>query len=237
MPRSSTAILLFSHRPDREWANKQLVPDDYATSRRVAQVLHTHTQQAIARSGHPVIAVHGDRQRGATFGARLANAFADAFAAGYDRVIAVGSDCPRLHEVDWPAVTAHLANGQPVLGPTPGGGTYLIGLTRAHFHAASFAASFAALPWQSARLAAALDAHLRAVQAPAVCLQYRHDVNTVRDLVALLRAPRPSARALVICLRHALGWQALHIPPASCRMPLVLATTTAVRGPPGGVLA
>lgn len=232
MPRSSTAILLFSHRPEREWANKQLVPDDYATSRRAAQVLYTHTQQAIAQSGHPVIAVHGNRQRGATFGARLANAFADAFAAGYDRVIAVGSDCPRLHEVDWPAVTAHLASGQPVLGPTPGGGTYLIGLTRAHFRKASFAA----LPWQSAHLAAALDAHLRAGPAPAVCLQCRHDVNTVRDLVALLRSPQPAARALAIRLRHALGWHPPHLPPASCRMPLISLTTAAVRGPPGSAL-
>ncbi len=202
MPASSTAILLFSHRPAREWSNKQFVPGDYATSAQVAHTLHTHTVQTVHRSGYPVIEVDDAAQRGETFGARLANAFADAFDAGYDRVIAVGGDCPTLHEINWDAVHTRLGSGQPVIGPTLGGGTYLIGLHRSHFNAQALAD----LPWQSPQLGAALQYHLRNAHGPVAVLTSRRDVNTVRDLVALLRQTPHPARPLADRLRRVLGW-------------------------------
>jgi hypothetical protein len=100
MPGDRTAILFFSHRPGREWQNKWFVRQDYAKNRQVAEAFYEHARQAATDSDFPVLEVNGPQQRGDTFGARLANAFADAFAAGYDRVIAVGNDCPTLHEVD-----------------------------------------------------------------------------------------------------------------------------------------
>lgn len=127
----------------------------------------------------------GDRQRGNSFGERLANAFADAFAQGYTHVIAVGGDCPRLHEVDWDDVTRRLEQGEPVLGPTPNrDGAYLIGLSRRGFDRQAFAA----LPWQSPALFDALETHLDAscAEAPAL-LAPRDDVNNHRELAALVR--------------------------------------------------
>ncbi len=184
-PSSTTAVLFFSHRPEREWSNKQFVPRDRAKSRRVADTLYRHTRSAVAESGFPWIAATDDRQRGTGFGERLTNALADAFAEGYERALVVGSDCPRLHEVDWERVDDRLAAGHPVLGPTPGrDGTYLIGLTREQFDAGAFAA----LPWQTSRLFEALAAHLadRAKASP-VLLQPRADVNGLADLLRLLR--------------------------------------------------
>ena len=199
---TNTAILFFSRRPEQEGLNKRFVRQDYAKNRQVAEAFYDHARQAVAESGLPVVEVNDTQQRGPDFGTRLANAFADAFAAGYDRVIAVGNDCPTLHEVDWAGVVAQLAAGRPVLGPTSDReGTYLIGLTRAQFNRKAFAA----LPWRSPELAPALRAHLEAVvgERP-VQLTPRADVNGHGELMGLLRGAS-AAPALVECLRRVLG--------------------------------
>jgi glycosyltransferase A (GT-A) superfamily protein (DUF2064 family) len=200
---SHTAILFFSHRPEREWSNKRLVRRDRAKSQQVAGALYAHTLHAARSSGLPVLEVTDAQQRGGSFGTRFANAFADAFAQGYDRVIAVGSDCPRLHEVDWRAAVERLERGAPVLGPTTDrGGAYLIGLRREQFDQAAFAA----LPWQTPALFTALAQHLSTHTeiAPSL-LAARGDVNGHRDLVALLYAPASLPVALIARLRTVLG--------------------------------
>jgi glycosyltransferase A (GT-A) superfamily protein (DUF2064 family) len=198
-----TALLFFSHRPEREWQNKWFVRQDIAKTRRAAAAFYKHTRQAVDDSGLPVLEVNGAQQRGDDFGTRLANAVADAFAQGYERVIAVGSDCPTLHEVDWQAVDDTLADGPPVLGPTADGeGTYLIGLRRSQFDKEAFAT----LPWQSPTLLSALTRHLsvRAGTAPTV-LAPRADVNGPAELAALLKAPGGAPHGLVAQLRSVLG--------------------------------
>jgi glycosyltransferase A (GT-A) superfamily protein (DUF2064 family) len=184
------------------------VRQDLAKTRRAAAAFYEHTRQAVDDSGLPVLEVNGTQQRGDDFGTRLANAVADAFAQGYERVIAVGSDCPTLHEVDWQAVDDMLADGPPVLGPTSNGeGTYLIGLRRSQFDKSAFAA----LPWQSPALLPALTRHLsaRADTAPAL-LAPRADVNGPAELAALLKAPGAAPHGLVARLRSVLG---PHTPP------------------------
>jgi glycosyltransferase A (GT-A) superfamily protein (DUF2064 family) len=202
MPSDRTAILFFSHRPEREWQNKWFVQEDYAKQRQVAEAFYQHASQAVAESGLPVQEVNGAEQRGDTFGTRLANAAADVFADGYERVIIVGGDCPSLHEVEWAAVADQLDQDTPVLGPTPErDGAYLIGMTQAHFDPEAFAA----LPWKTSALFPALARHLDAASGPGpAMLAPRADVNGHDDLVALLRrhaAPRP----LVVRLRRVLG--------------------------------
>jgi len=203
MPGDRTAILFFSHRPEREWQNKWFVQQDYATSQQVAEAFYEHAREAVAESDFPVLEVTGAQQRGDSFGARLANAMADAFAAGYDRVIAVGSDCPTLHEVDWNAVAERLNGGTSVLGPNPDGeGTYLIGLTRAQFERGRFAA----LPWKTSRLFEALRCHLaETAETGPVLLAPRDDVNGHADLRRLLRRPPSHASPLIARLRQVLG--------------------------------
>lgn len=195
--------MFFSHRPEREWQNKWFVRQDYAKNRQVAEAFYQHARRSVAGSDLPVLEVNGAQQRGDDFGTRLANAFADAFAQGYERVIAVGSDCPRLHEVDWQAVTARLDEGAPVLGPTPErDGTYLIGLHRSQFDRADFAA----LPWKSPALFATLADHLaeRTGTSP-VLLAARDDVNGHGELVALLRSRTSPSASLLAALRSVLG--------------------------------
>nr|WP_272508445.1 DUF2064 domain-containing protein [Salinibacter ruber] len=199
--------------------NKQLVGQDYAQSRRVAAAFYDHARRAVADSGLPAIEVNGAQQRGRNFGARLANAVADAFAAGYEHVIAVGNDCPALHEVDWAAVTEQLEAGRPVLGPTSGhDGAYLIGLSRDQFEHAAFAA----LPWTTDGLFPALHRHLVAASGAApVRLAVRDDVNEPAGLRALLRRNR--AGALAARLRRVLGSThcTSHVPARSTTRPVL----------------
>lgn len=203
MSSDRTAILFFSHRPEREWQNKWLVREDYAKNRQVAEVFYQHASQAVAESGFPVQEVNGAQQRGDTFGARLANAAADVFADGYERVIIVGGDCPTLHEVEWEAVADRLDDGTSVLGPTPSHeGAYLIGMSQAHFDPDAFAA----LPWKSPALFPALARHLEEVSGtgPAM-LAPRADVNGHDDLVALLHHHSAAPRPLLVRLQRVLG--------------------------------
>jgi glycosyltransferase A (GT-A) superfamily protein (DUF2064 family) len=200
---SHTAVLFFSHRPDREWQNKEFVRRDYAKHRQVAEVLYDHSRRAVQDSGLPVLEVTDEHQRGNGFAERFTNAVADAFAQGYEQVIAVGSDCPRLHEVDWQAVAGRLESGTPVLGPTADReGAYLIGLRREHFDQASFEA----LPWTSPGLFSSLARYLerRAGAVPAV-LAVRDDVNSHRELVALVRGQAAVPTVLLARLYRVLG--------------------------------
>lgn len=180
-----------------------MVRRDRAKSQQVAEALYEHTLHAARSSGLPVLEVTDAQQRGRRFGTRLANAFADAFAQGYDHVIAVGSDCPRLHEVDWQVVVDHLDRGAPVVGPTTSrDGAYLIGLRREHFDPEVFAS----LPWQSSALFASLVRHLSAqAQAPPSLLASRGDVNGPHDLAALLHTHRSLPADLMERLREVLG--------------------------------
>lgn len=186
-----TAILLFTHAPAREWENKRLVPGDIARSRDVAVSLVAHARSVVQASGLPVRVISSDRQRGTSFGERFVNALADVFAEGFDQVIAVGNDCPQLGEVDFAAVERTLQNGRPVVGPTPKGGTYLIGLRRGHFDPHRLQQ----LPYQTAAFCDALMEHLtrQAAMAP-VQLAARTDLNSLADLQQLL-ADRPQGTA------------------------------------------
>ncbi len=198
-----TAILFFSHRPEREWQNKEFVRRDYAKHRQVAETLYQHTRRAVHNSPLPVLEATDAQQRGQGFSARFTNAVADAFAEGYDHVIAVGSDCPRLHEVDWTRIAQRLTDGAPVLGPTPDrDGAYLIALSREHFSREQFEA----LPWTTPRLFPALARHLQAAAgtAPAL-LTPRDDVNGHRDLLSLLSRRSSAPVVLLTQLRQVLG--------------------------------
>ena len=176
---------------------------DYAKHRGVAEALYRHTRRAVHDSGLPVLEATDARQRGRGFAARFANAVADAFAQGYEHVVAVGSDCPRLHEVDWAGVAEQLGEGAPVLGPTPGrDGAYLIGLSREQFERDAFEA----LPWTTPALFSALARHLEAQAGTApVLLAARDDVNGPGDLLALVRRRSGVPTALRARLRRILG--------------------------------
>lgn len=66
-------------------------------------------------------------QTGSNIGERMQNAFADAFAAGKERVIIIYADCLELETHMIKEAFAVLNNNDVVIGPSRGGGYYLIG--------------------------------------------------------------------------------------------------------------
>jgi len=65
-------------------------------------------------------------------GERMADAFQRAFAAGAARAVIIGSDCPELSSERLGEAFCALDHSDAVLGPTPDGGYYLLGLRQLH---------------------------------------------------------------------------------------------------------
>lgn len=69
-------------------------------------------------------------QQEGDLGQRMYSAFAQAFAAGNERVVTIGIDCPDLDELLLTQAFELLKQKDLVLGPAEDGGYYLIGLSR-----------------------------------------------------------------------------------------------------------
>lgn len=63
-------------------------------------------------------------------GGRLAEGFGRLFGMGYERVAAIGTDCPEIEPELFTDTWKHLSNHEVVLGPAADGGYYLIGLSQ-----------------------------------------------------------------------------------------------------------
>jgi rSAM/selenodomain-associated transferase 1 len=84
-------------------------------------------------------------------GARLAGAFGAAFRTGFEKVIAIGTDCVELGAAEITEGFQLLEGVDVVFGPAADGGYYLVGLSEERGEL------FAGIPWSSAR---ALEASL-----------------------------------------------------------------------------
>ena len=107
---------------------------------------------------------------------RLIAAFANAFQAGQERVVIIGSDCPYIAPDDIAEAFNKLANHDVVLGPANDGGYWLIGLRQPQ------PALFEGITWSTESvfeetLAAAAAAGLHVAR-----LRELSDVDTVADL-------------------------------------------------------
>lgn len=136
-------------------------------------------------------------QRGADLGARERAAFADLFAAGFDKVVMVGSDLPTLPAGHIRQALGQAAPGTAVLGPSEDGGYYLLALA-APAPGAPLPDLFTGIRWSTA---AALDDTLaaarRAGQRVTLVPRWR-DVDDAAGLARLradLEAPASRARA------------------------------------------
>jgi 2-phospho-L-lactate guanylyltransferase (CobY/MobA/RfbA family) len=145
-------------------------------------------------------------QRGAAFAERVHNAFADARARGYGEIVMVPGDVPGLLARHLRAAFGRLRSRSTVLGPSPDGGVYLLGIR------GDFAPVLAGVPWRTrfvyARLAA--NAGRVASLAPLADVDGHRHLRALRSdsaldaelapLVAALLArsatPEPAAAAL-----------------------------------------
>lgn len=184
---TDTAILLFAHAAEHEVKAKTFSSGHSAhVNQKIAGALLKHTLRTITKSGIPYFTVYTNQQKGSTFGERLANAFQDAFQAGYQRVICVGSDCPALSTADLRQAKHILQKHQMVVGPATDGGAYLIGFQMAAFNPEAFAR----LNWQTDQVMQELhlyafrqEAHSSAFE----LLPVKSDIDATEDLEIVLK--------------------------------------------------
>ena len=67
-------------------------------------------------------------QKGPDLGIRMANAFQEGFASGYERILIIGSDMFDLDQKDLENAFAQLKQNDFVIGPAEDGGYYLLGM-------------------------------------------------------------------------------------------------------------
>lgn len=108
-------------------------------------------------------------------GARMADAFRRAFAAGASRVVIIGSDCPGLTGQLIDDAFAELEHADFVLGPTLDGGYYLLGMT------AYDPSVFDGIAWSTDSVCAATLEKIRAAGKTCALLPERTDVDTEAD--------------------------------------------------------
>jgi uncharacterized protein len=146
---------LFSRRAAAEAQHKPLAQ---RRSQQLSAALIDHSRRIAQQSGLPLIWVDDTQQQGEGFGPRFVHALAQVFAQGYQRVIAIGNDCPELQAQDLTQAAAQLEAHGLVIGPALDGGAYLIGLDRAAFDPAALVG----LAWESAALARDLHTYAQA---------------------------------------------------------------------------
>jgi len=183
---ADTAILLFAHAAEQEAKNKTFSSGKGArTNKKVARVLLEQTLTVLRSANLPLFTVYTAQQKGSTFGERLANAFQDAFGAGYQRVICVGSDCPTLSAADLRQAHQALQQHCMVVGPAADGGAYLIGMHIDCFEPESFSM----LNWQTEQVLQELALYSFRRQARLngfELLEERADVDSREDLSRVL---------------------------------------------------
>lgn len=120
-------------------------------------------------------------QAGITLGDKMKNALADTFAAGYARVVLIGSDLPDLPPEIIDTAFSALNSEDAVLGPSPDGGYYLIGFTAKGF----VPRIFNDIPWGTNRVLDLTLNHFADHCVLPLCLPVWRDIDTKEDLQAL----------------------------------------------------
>lgn len=147
----------------------------------------------------------GFRQRGNDLGERLLHGLGEV-AGEFPYVAAVGSDHPELPLTQVEAAFETLDRGTDVvLGPTPDGGYYLLGVRSARLDPGLFSD----LPWSTGRLFDETLARCHRLGLTTAVLEEVADVDRPEDLAALrhrlLSVPRPPCRRTAGLLRSLAG--------------------------------
>jgi rSAM/selenodomain-associated transferase 1 len=115
-------------------------------------------------------------QTAGDLGARMAGAFAQAFADGAQRVVLIGTDAPGLGRAHVTGAFAGLRDHRLVLGPAADGGYYLVGLS------APAPSLFEGIDWSTPSVLAATIERARAMGLVPSLLAELGDVDTVEDV-------------------------------------------------------
>ena len=173
-----TAILVFANSAKEESNNKSIVH-----SEELFADLNRQTKQTVEKAGLPVIHLGENEQKGSTFGERFVNAIQYVFDKGFEYVISVGNDTPKLKSQHLLLALRELEEGIPVLGPSTDGGFYLMGIRNRDFSAEEFLQ----LPWQSPHILHAVLGLLGAKGHQVCLLERLMDIDNEDDIRLFIR--------------------------------------------------
>ncbi|MGV3586900.1 MAG: TIGR04282 family arsenosugar biosynthesis glycosyltransferase [Adhaeribacter sp.] len=182
---SDIALVLFTRTSAEEVQVKNFVPQGTISQQlAVAEKLIQQGQQVLAATGLPNFIYSSSAQKGANFGQRLQNVFADLFSQGFEQVIVIGNDCPELKPTDILRAAHQLLQQEVVVGPDSSGGVYLLGLTQKAFNQPAL---FENIRWNTAWVLTDIATAFNIAAPDLIFLKQYTNINTSRDFVKALQ--------------------------------------------------
>ncbi len=120
-------------------------------------------------------------QKGADLGQKMRDAFENAFALGFDRVILTGSDLPHLPAAIIEEAAQRTGMCDVVIGPAKDGGYYLVAMTQEDF----FPEMFDHIPWSTPDVLHITLKKLAAARRKPILLTAMRDIDSQEDLNAV----------------------------------------------------
>ena len=167
---NNCAILVFAKNASTESNSKRIVSAAKANTN-LWSILNKKTLQIAQKSKIPFFIVNDSIQIGATFGERITNAVQSVFDLGFEKVIAIGNDCPELTVHHLQEAKRELQTNDFVFGPDFKGGAYLLGISKKYFEPTNFEN----FNWQSRNLFTSLTDFYKHNQLK--ILPFLNDVN------------------------------------------------------------
>lgn len=161
--------------------SKKVLNKSVDRNRLLAASLISNAEKVGQQSGLPFFTITEKDQHGNTFGERLANAIAETFDRGYEKVIVIGNDCPALTHQIIQQAAKQLGSQKLVIGPTPKGGAYLIGVTSAGFDKSGLEN----IVWKTSSVITELNVWAKNNFPSTLFLPTLSDLNTEADFIAL----------------------------------------------------
>jgi len=183
MKSNQTAILIFSRSASQEAVTKTFSSKTGRKgNQRIAELLIQKSINTANQTGLPVFTSFCKNQKGETFGERLGNAIENVFKKGFQKLIAIGNDCPSLTSEH--LLNAHflLEKNSIVFGSSNDGGIYLLGIQKKSY----CRKSFLELAWETNCLAKNLENFLHQKGLSFVQLSSLNDIDFEIDFYKYL---------------------------------------------------
>src|SRR6056297_676468 len=115
-------------------------------------------------------------QQGRNLGVRMSGAFQQAFEAGYEKAVIIGSDCPELEPQHIEDAFDALRSQDAVIGPSEDGGYYLLGMKK------YTPEIFSDIEWSTSSVFEETNRHFEQLGLTCKTLEVLNDIDTIEDL-------------------------------------------------------
>jgi len=189
------AILFFTRTAAEEaWHKTFARSSGYKKNCSIAREFIGHTRRMLDDSAYPVFTITQKHQRGGSFGERFKNAYLQLFQSGYDKILALGNDCPALTIDKVHDAVTQLKSNDYVVGPASDGGTYLLGITRNSFKELPFQQ----LSWETDELLRDLLNYIDRFNFSVHLLDELYDIDDHNDFKDLIHFVYKAAESIEI---------------------------------------